>query len=135
MASWQLVNLGTRCTVTHCRIALWSHQSAQTASSERCIMQIVPAQSIRVLNRMCLERKYIYIYTPEQYKEKLDINIQNMYKKAIEYHVTEINTEAKKITEELEISDNLKHKSQIIQHFVRRNGFQQYDTAAPNSTQ
>ena len=41
MALWQLVNLGTRCTVTHCRIALWSHQSAQTASSERCIMQIV----------------------------------------------------------------------------------------------
>ena len=37
----QLVNLGARCTVTHCRIALWSHQSAQTASSERCIMQIV----------------------------------------------------------------------------------------------
>ena len=30
MALWQLVNLGTRCTVTHCRIALWS---AQTASS------------------------------------------------------------------------------------------------------
>ena len=30
MALWQLVNLGTRCTVTHCRIALWSHQSAQT---------------------------------------------------------------------------------------------------------
>ena len=41
MALWQLVNLGTRCTVTHCRIALWSHRSAQTASSERCIMQIV----------------------------------------------------------------------------------------------
>ena len=40
MVLWQLVNLGTRCTVTHCRIALWSHQSAQTASSERCIMQI-----------------------------------------------------------------------------------------------
>ena len=37
MALWQLVNLGTRCTVTHCRIALWSHQSAQTASSEQCI--------------------------------------------------------------------------------------------------
>ena len=41
MALWQLVNLGTRCTVTHCRIALWSHQSAKTASSERCIVQIV----------------------------------------------------------------------------------------------
>ena len=41
MALWRLVNLGTRCTVTHCRIASWSHQSAQTASSERCIMQIV----------------------------------------------------------------------------------------------
>ena len=37
LALWQLVNLGTRCTVTHCRIALWSHQSAQTAGSERCI--------------------------------------------------------------------------------------------------
>ena len=58
-----------------------------------------------------------------------------MYKKAEEYHVTEINTEAKKITEELEISDNLKHKSQINQHFVRRNGLQQYDTAVPDSTQ
>ena len=34
MALWQLVNLGTRCTVTHCRIALWSHQSTQTARSE-----------------------------------------------------------------------------------------------------
>ena len=69
MALWQLVNLGTRCTVTHCRIALWSHQSAQTASSERCIMQIVnvslrdSTQSIRVLNRIYLERNiYIYIY-------------------------------------------------------------------------
>ena len=41
MALWQLVNLGRRCTVTHCRIAMWIHQSAQTASSERCIMQIV----------------------------------------------------------------------------------------------
>ena len=41
MALWQLVNLGTRCTVTHCRIALWSDQSVQTGSSERCIMQIV----------------------------------------------------------------------------------------------
>ena len=62
MALWQLVNLGTRCTVTNCRITLWSHQSAQTASSERCIMQIVnvslrdSTQSIRVLNRMYLER-------------------------------------------------------------------------------
>ena len=37
MALWQLVNLGTRCTVTHCRIAFWSHQSAQTARSGRCI--------------------------------------------------------------------------------------------------
>ena len=61
MALWQLVNVGTRCTVTHCRIALWSHQSAQTASSERCIMQIVnvserlSTQSIRVLNRIYLE--------------------------------------------------------------------------------
>ena len=44
---------------------------------------------------------------PEQYKEKLDVNIQKMYKKANEYHVTEINTEAKKITEELEISDRV----------------------------
>ena len=34
MALWLLVNLGTRCTVTHCRIALWRHQSAQTASSD-----------------------------------------------------------------------------------------------------
>ena len=34
----------TERTVTHCgRIALWSHQSAQTASSERCIMRIVNA--------------------------------------------------------------------------------------------
>ena len=41
MALWQLVDLGTRFTVTHCRIALWSHQSAQTASSELRIMQIV----------------------------------------------------------------------------------------------
>ena len=37
MALWQLVNLGTPCTVTHCRVALWSHQSTQTASSERSI--------------------------------------------------------------------------------------------------
>ena len=44
---------------------------------------------------------------PEQYKEKLDANIQKMYKKANEYHRTEINTEAKKITEELEISDRV----------------------------
>ena len=35
MALWQLLNLGTGCTVTHCWIALWSHKSAQTASSER----------------------------------------------------------------------------------------------------
>ena len=35
MALWQLLNLGTGCTVTHCWIALWSHESAQTASSER----------------------------------------------------------------------------------------------------
>ena len=43
MALWQLLNLGTGCTVTHCggRIALWSHQNAQTASRERCIVQIV----------------------------------------------------------------------------------------------
>ena len=33
----QLVNLGTRCTATHCRIALWSHQSSQTASSNRAM--------------------------------------------------------------------------------------------------
>ena len=37
MALWQLLNLGTGCTVTHCWIALWSHKSAQTASSERSI--------------------------------------------------------------------------------------------------
>ena len=37
MALWQLLNLGTGCTVTHCWIALWSHESAQTASSERSI--------------------------------------------------------------------------------------------------
>ena len=62
MALWQLVNLGTRCTVTHCRIALWSHQSAQTASSERCInanserlSERLSTQSIRVLNRIYLE--------------------------------------------------------------------------------
>ena len=30
-----------RSTLTHCRIALWSHQSAQTASSEQCIVQTV----------------------------------------------------------------------------------------------
>ena len=30
MALWQLLNLGTGCTVTHCWIALWSHESAQT---------------------------------------------------------------------------------------------------------
>ena len=41
MALWQLLNLGTGCTVTHCRIALWSHESAQTASSERSNMPIV----------------------------------------------------------------------------------------------
>ena len=35
MALWQLLNLGTGCTVTHCWIALWSHESAQTASSEQ----------------------------------------------------------------------------------------------------
>ena len=46
-----LLLLGTRCTVTHCRIALWSHQSAQTANSERCIMQRVNVSHI-----------YIYIY-------------------------------------------------------------------------
>ena len=41
MALRQLLNLGTGCTVKHCWIALWSHQGAQTASSERSIMQIV----------------------------------------------------------------------------------------------
>ena len=41
MALWQLLNLGTGCTVTHCWIALWSHKSAQTASSERSNMPIV----------------------------------------------------------------------------------------------
>ena len=41
MALWQLLNLGTGCTVTHCWIALWSHESAQTASSERSNMPIV----------------------------------------------------------------------------------------------
>ena len=62
MALWQLVNLGTRCTVTHCRIALWSHQSAQTASSEwsinansECLSERLSTQSIRVLNRIYLE--------------------------------------------------------------------------------
>ena len=35
MALWQLLNLGTGCKVTHCWIALWSHQSAQTTKSER----------------------------------------------------------------------------------------------------
>ena len=45
-----------------------------------------------------------YKMQPEQYKEKVDANIQKMYKKANEYHVTEINSEAKKITEQLEIS-------------------------------
>ena len=30
MALWQLLNLGTGCTVTHCWITLWSHESAQT---------------------------------------------------------------------------------------------------------
>ena len=29
-------------TVTHCWIALWSHKSAQTASSERSIMPRTP---------------------------------------------------------------------------------------------
>ena len=37
VALWQLVNLGTRCMVTYCRIALWSHQNTQAASSEQCI--------------------------------------------------------------------------------------------------
>ena len=59
MALWQLVNLDTRCTVTHCRIALWSHQSAQTASSERCIMQIVNVSLIYI---------YIYITKPQNAK-------------------------------------------------------------------
>ena len=40
MALWQLLNLGTGCTVTHCWIALWSHESAQTASSERSSINI-----------------------------------------------------------------------------------------------
>ena len=45
MALWQLLNLGTGCTVTHCEKGLhWSHQSAQTASSELCILQIVNVQ-------------------------------------------------------------------------------------------
>ena len=35
MALWQLLNLGTGCTVRHGWIALWSHESTQTASSER----------------------------------------------------------------------------------------------------
>ena len=35
------LNFGTRCTVIHCRIALWGHQIAQIESSEQCIMQIV----------------------------------------------------------------------------------------------
>ena len=29
----------TGCTVTHCEEGLWSHRSAQTASSELCILQ------------------------------------------------------------------------------------------------
>ena len=48
----------TRCTVTHCRIALWSHQSAQTASSERCIMQIVNV-SLRDSQRVFLLKKML----------------------------------------------------------------------------
>ena len=55
MALWQLVNLGTRCTVTNGRIALWSHQSAQTASSEQCIS----ANSEHLSER--LSTTYIYI--------------------------------------------------------------------------
>ena len=76
MALWQLVNLGTRCTVTHCRIALWSHQSAQTASSERCIMQIV--------NVSLRDSLYIYVYqlsiaqmSSECSIEKLERNIRS----------------------------------------------------------
>ena len=47
----------TQRTVTHCRIALWSHQSAQTASSERCINANSECLSER-LSYTCL----IYIY-------------------------------------------------------------------------
>ena len=48
MALWQLLNLGTGCTVTHCWIALWSHKSAQTASSERYIY--INIYNIYILN-------------------------------------------------------------------------------------
>ena len=47
--------------VTHCRIALWSHQSAQTASSEQWIsanserLSERLSQSLRLLNRIYLE--------------------------------------------------------------------------------
>ena len=46
MALWQLVNLGTRCTVTHCRIALWS---AQTASSIYNIYNIYITKILLIL--------------------------------------------------------------------------------------
>ena len=77
MALWQLLNLGTGCTVTHCWIALWSHESAQTASSERskyansehniqlCIQCALPVVTIMALWQLL---NYIYIYIYRQVK-------------------------------------------------------------------
>ena len=58
--------LGTRDVRLHIVwIALWSHQSAQTASSERCIVQKVnvPQGGSPPNPRECSNCTYIYIYT------------------------------------------------------------------------
>ena len=58
MALRQLVNSSIRCMITYCRIAWWTHQNAQTASSENCISansehfsERLSTESVRVLNR------------------------------------------------------------------------------------
>ncbi len=64
MALWHLLTWA-RMSVTHCEDCLWIHQSAQTASSELCILQIVnglyrdsPPNPREVLNCMSSERIY-----------------------------------------------------------------------------
>ena len=70
MALWQLANLGTQCTVTHCRIAYCEvTRVLKAVSSERCInanserfSERLSTQSIRVLNRIYLEHNtFIWI--------------------------------------------------------------------------
>ena len=86
MALWQLVNLGTRCVVTHCKIALWSHQSAQTASNEQYITQIVNVSlwdswTVHHLNYIYILVQVMYMYHFIHDKMLIFLQYQNFEQK------------------------------------------------------